>query len=83
MGDIMTSGTSTSFKSGSGIAIIISKNAIEEQGIEPGHVIEYDVRRCNIEKRGATRGKNFQSKKETKEETAPSETTPEQPEGSI
>ncbi len=93
----MTSGTATSFKSGSGIAIIISKNAIEEQGIEPGHVIEYDIRRCNIEKREPKRGNNFQRKKEVeepetgdnsdivakKEESAPLDPTPEQPEGSI
>lgn len=63
----MTSGTATSFKSGNGIAIIISKDAVEEQGIEPGHVIEYDIRRCNIEKRAPRRGNNFHIKKETEE----------------
>ena len=58
----MTSGTATAFKSGTGIAIIVSKDAVEEQGIEPGHVVEYDVRRCNIEKRESRRGNNFKKK---------------------
>lgn len=75
----MTSGTATSFKSGTGIAIILSKDSVEEQGIEPGHVIEYDIRKCNIEKRAPRRGINFQKKEEKKEEVKPEPT----PEGSI
>ena len=71
MGDIMTSGTATAFKSGTGIAIIVGKNAVEEQGIEPGHVVEYDVRRCDIEKRESSRGKNFHKKSEETEPVEP------------
>ncbi len=84
MGDIMTSGTSTAFKSGTGIAIIIGKDSVDEEHIEPGHVVEYVVRKCNIPKREKKRGKNFQAKKEPEiKHTEPAEPTTEQPEGSI
>ncbi len=47
----MTSGTAKAYKSGTGIVIVLSKAAVEEQKIEPGHTVEYNVRKCDIPKK--------------------------------
>ena len=40
----MTHGTAKVFKSGSGIAMHLSKYACMAEGIKPGSVIEYNIR---------------------------------------
>ena len=55
----MTYGTSRAFKSGDGLAIIISKAAVREQKLEAGHTVEYDIRKCDIPKIKSNRGNNF------------------------
>lgn len=46
----MTFGTGKLFKSGTGLAMCISKHAVEEQNLVPGCVVEYDLKKLkNIE----------------------------------
>ena len=44
----MTFGTSKVFKSGTGLAMCISKHIIEDQGLEPGCVVQYDMKKLDI-----------------------------------
>ena len=65
----MTYGTAKAFKSGSGICIFISKDAVTEEKIEPGHTVEYAVRKCNIPKK-ESRKNYFKPTEETKPDPA-------------
>lgn len=45
----MTFGTSKVFKSGTGLAINIAKHCIDDQKIEKGCVVQYDMKKLNIQ----------------------------------
>jgi len=47
----MTYGTSTAFKSGTGIGIIVAKKVVDDQRIEPGHSVQYDLTKLSIPKK--------------------------------